>query len=209
MIDIEMYIKNPCRESALPYWKEKDIKLPVNMKVLHEEDFDDIFLENYNDVPYFRLLHSMDIINNELIDGYYIKTATIDDITIIVDIINKSYLDISVTKEQIYSYTHTQVYNKDLWILVYDKETNEVVGCGIADVDNEIQEGILEWIQVLPQYRNKGIGKFIVNELLRRMRNIAKFVTVSGQVENKTNPEGLYRKCGFKGKDIWHVMQRK
>jgi len=37
----------------------------------------------------------------------------------------------------------------------------------------------------------------------------ANFVTVSGEVDNSTNPEALYRKCGFIGDDIWHIMTKK
>lgn len=37
------------------------------------------------------------------------------------------------------------------------------------------------------------------------MKN-ADFATVSGKVNNITNPERVYRKCGFEGNDIWHVL---
>ena len=109
MLHKETYKVNPCRESSLPYWKGKTFKLPEDMKVIHDEEFNDELLGIYNDNQYFRLLHSMDNINYELLDGYYIKTAKLDDINIIIDVINESYTDISVTKEQMYSYTQTQV----------------------------------------------------------------------------------------------------
>jgi hypothetical protein len=51
--------------------------------------------------------------------------------------------------------------------------------------------------------------KAIVNELLIRLKSKAKFVTVSGQVGNETNPETLYRKCGFDCDDIWCVVSPK
>jgi hypothetical protein len=34
----------------------------------------------------------------------------------------------------------------------------------------------------------------------------ADFVTVSGRVDNRTNPERLYRRCGFEGNDVWCVL---
>ena len=37
----------------------------------------------------------------------------------------------------------------------------------------------------------------LVNELLLRMKPMARFATVSGQVNNLSSPEKLYRKCGF------------
>lgn len=68
---------------------------------------------------------------------------------------------------------------------------------------------IIEWVQVLPDYRGQRIGQMLVNELLYRMRETASFATVSGKVANNTHPEILYGKCGFAGNDIWHILHRK
>jgi len=87
--------------------------------------------------------------------------------------------------------------------------SGQCVGCGIADYDPEARELILEWIQVLPEYRGCGIGQAIVNELLRRAQGCARFATVSGKVDNPTRPELLYRRCGFAGEDVWHILHRK
>lgn len=78
----------------------------------------------------------------------------------------------------------------------------------MADLDKDLKEGILEWIQVLPAYRGKKIGQLIVNELLKRMIGKANFATVSGKVSNTTKPEMLYRKCGFTGDDLWHILTK-
>lgn len=91
-------------------------------------------------------------------------------------------------------------------IFIVDKEKKRPIALGIAGFDQDMQEGVLEWIQVLPEYRGQGVGKVVVNTLLERLRLIANFVTVSGQIENLTNPEKLYRSCGFQGKDIWHII---
>lgn len=209
MLTIDQYIANPCGTLSIPYWKNKNIQLPENMMIVHHSQFNLDDLQHYHDEPYFRLFHSLKNIGVNNLDDYYVKTASAEYINVIVDIINQSYTDLSVTKEQISFYTDTEVYDKDLWILVYDRKTELPVGCGIADFDCETKEGILEWIQVLPSYRGKKIGQLIVNELLHRLKNKASFVTVSGKVNNETNPEALYRKCGFEGDDIWHVMYAK
>ena len=66
----------------------------------------------------------------------------------------------------------------------------------------------MEWIQVSPEHRGIGLGKLVVNELLWRMKDKAEFVTVSGKVDNSTNPRGLYIACGFTDEVIWHVMRK-
>jgi GNAT superfamily N-acetyltransferase len=60
----------------------------------------------------------------------------------------------------------------------------------------------LEWIQVSPEHRGKGLGKFVVNELLWRMKDTAEFVTVSGKVDTPTNPRERYLECGFSDEKI-------
>lgn len=83
------------------------------------------------------------------------------------------------------------------------------MGCGIAEYDREIGELILEWIQVLPEYRGKGVGRAIVKTILNRKRGIAQFATVSGKAGGDSGPEKLYRSCGFVGRDYWHVLRSK
>ena len=53
-----------------------------------------------------------------------------------------------------------------------------------------------------------GLGTALVLELLRRLQDRAEFVTVSGEVNNPSNPQRLYRKCGFAGSDVWWLLRR-
>ena len=209
MITLTEYLNNPCGTLSIPYWKAKNIVIPPDMKILHDKDFRENILSDYTDEKYFRLYHSLKEIPKIIANDFEIATATRKDIKQIVQIINDSYTDISVSKELIKSYTNIPVYNASLWIMVKEKSTGKYAGCGIADFDAEAKELILEWIQVLPQYRGKKIGQFIVTELLFRMKDVADFATVSGKVDNATNPEALYRKCGFAGDDVWHILHKK
>ena len=209
MITITEYLNNPCGTLSIPYWKAKNIVIPPDMKILHDKDFTVDLLLDYTDEKYFRLFHNLKEIPKITSDDFEIISATRRDVKEIVKIINASYTDISVDKELIKSYTKTPVYNEKLWVMVTENVTGKYVGCGIADFDTEVKELILEWIQVLPQYRGKKIGQLIVTELLFRMEGTADFATVSGKVDNATNPETLYRKCGFIGDDVWHILHRK
>lgn len=209
MIILTEYLNNPCGILSIPYWKAKNITIPTDMKILHDKDFRTEILSDYTDEKYFRLHHDLKEIPKIITNDFEITTATQRDIKAIVQIINDSYTDISVNKELIKSYTKTPVYNEALWIMVKEKSTGKYVGCGMADFDIEAKELILEWIQVLPQYRGKKIGQLIVTELLSKMKDIADFATVSGKVDNTTNPEALYRKCSFTGDDVWHILHKK
>lgn len=91
---------------------------------------------------------------------------------------------------------------------VVDSATEKIAASGIAELDAEIGEGVLEWIQVSPAYRRRGLGEAIVRELLGRLKPMADFVTVSGRMNNETRPELLYKKCGFGDMVIWHVLMR-
>lgn len=202
------YKKNPCGVLSIPYWKNKSITIPSNMRIIHDRDFSKSEYQEYSDEPYFRLFHSLEDIKTVVLDNIAIVTAKREDIPRFVDVINQSYMDLSVTYDQLMSYTQNEVYHPELWVMAINKADSTVVGCGIAELDKELNEGILEWIQVLPAYRGKKIGQLIVNELLRRMAGIAEFATVSGKVNNVTSPEMLYRKCGFVGDDVWHILTK-
>lgn len=205
---IEAYKENPCGVLSIPYWKYKHIRIPENMCVVHDNEYIQDNFQGYHDEPYFRLYHSLKDIQTATLDGISIVSAKHDDIPLFVDVINQSYTDLSVTFEQLNGYTKTEVFCPELWIVAIDNANSRVVGCGIADFDKELHEGIIEWMQVIPTYRSKRIGQLIVNELLKRMAGIAGFATVSGKVSNLTSPEMLYRKCGFVGNDVWHVLTK-
>ena len=205
---LECYIDNPCATLSIPYWKQKNITIPSDMKIIHEREYKPEMFQEYNDEPYFRLLHDLKKIRQVELENYIIKTVTEEDVSILVEVVNQSYSDLSVTYEQLIGYTKTPVYEPELWILVMDKRNSQVVGCGMADLDKDLKEGILEWIQVLPACRRKKIGQLIVNELLKRMVGRAEFATVSGKVNNITNPQALYRRCGFTGDNVWHILTK-
>ena len=209
MTQIEVYRRNPCGVLSIPYWKSKRITIPENMRIVHNDNYEKTNYLNYCDEPYFRLFHSLSNVRNTALDGITIVTANHNDILGIVDVINDSYADLSVTYEQMIGYTETEVFCPELWILAVDKSTGCIAGCGIADLDSELREGIIEWIQVLPRYRKRGIAQILVNELLSRMKGKVDFATVSGKLNDSNSPEKLYRKCGFVGKDIWHVLTAK
>lgn len=207
MISKAQYLENPCRAASIPYWKAVRVSVPENMKILHGDDFRAELLEYYADEPYFRLKHDLrDVEPAPIPAGFSLCAASPAQFAAHI---NQCYDGIVVTAGELRGYTVRNVYCPELWIALRDDGTGEIVATGIGELDREIGEGILEWIQVSEGYRGRGLGRCVVSELLRRMKDQAKFATVSGQCGNPSNPEALYRRCGFTGNDVWHILRRR
>lgn len=201
------YLTNPCRTSSIPFWKTKEILVPDTMKIIHDAEFDESFLQDYHDEPYFRIMHTLhDLTDFTLPNTFSFSSASVEEFS---EHINRCYSTLHISPEELHSYTMRSVYCPDLWITIKDNQSGIIAASGIAELDSEIGEGVLEWIQVSKDCRRNGLGGCLVQELLHRMKERASFVTVSGQCNNPANPEALYRKCGFVGSDVWHIMKKR
>jgi len=160
--------------------------------------------------PFFRLIHRDQLIPlTSLSPGFHVAEVSVDtQADLVSQLIGQCYDDVQPSAEIVQSWANHPVYAPDLWIWVVDQKMGAPVGLGIAEYDPTIREGSLEWIQVLPAYRGKGLGQALVVDLLTRLHQRAEFVTVSGRVRNRTNSERLYRRCGFRGNDVWWVLRR-
>lgn len=212
------YLRNPCDYSALPYWKETTFNKPDNIKIYHEREWNQLpenIKEDFVEVDkFFRVKHPLvQIYMQDLPKDFKFRNFdpnNEEDYDKALEIIKLSYANTNITKDTLKEYTKRNVYENELWIFI-DKINNGMdmpVAFGIADFDPFMREGILEWIQVLPEYRRKGLGKSLVSKLLMRMKGKAKFATVSGDCNNTNNPINLYRKLGFVGDSIWYIAYK-
>lgn len=200
------YLKNPCGMSSIPLWKTKQMEIPDSIRIVHNDDFDPRMFIGYSDSKYFRLIHTLQHIPEPVLPAPFIfSTASVEEYAAHI---NACYADIGISEQVLSQYTLHPVYCPELWIAVRNAQTGEIVATAIAELDHDISEGILEWVQVSGHYRRIGIGSCIVTELLRRLKVSAAFVTVSGRLDDPSHPEILYRKCGFTGNDIWHILNR-
>jgi GNAT superfamily N-acetyltransferase len=200
-------------DTLILYFDRNNKSIDINFNKFHlalvnEKYLDSTFSCEYFE-KYFKLVHRLEYINEvNSSDKYEIKNVDfLTDIEEVGIFISRCYKDISVTTDTVKSWIQNDTFANDLWIWVKDKKTEENVALGIAEYDDIICEGALEWIQVLPNMQGKGLGSMIVNELLIRLKKNAYFVTVSGKIEDKDKAEKLYRKCGFEGNDIWMVSR--
>lgn len=207
MLTLTDYLRDPCRSSSLPWWKTAEMTIPDDMLILHDADFHSSILEHYSDDPYFRLLHPMETLQiPKLPSGFEIKPTSFAELSAHI---NSCYGGTCFTEDTLRSYASHRVYAPDCWLAIADKHTGMIVASGIGELDLTVHEGALEWIQVSSDYQRLGLGRCIVLELLHRMHGRASFVTVSGQCNNPSHPESLYRSCGFLGTGIWHILHRK
>ena len=203
-MDIKEYLMDPCGTLSIPYWKAKSMVVPDTIKIIHARDW----AEQYNDFKrFFRVRHNLsDLIR---VDSDY-DTLSLDCQTKqLAEMINASYRheNISVSEHDILQWKTHETFREDLCIYI-NADGGKMVASGIAEYDEICHEGIIEWVQVLPEYRNKGLGQKIVTVLLSRLKGLgAEFVTVSGNLDNPTKPLELYKKCGFEGDDVWYICQ--
>lgn len=207
IMEKEEYIRNPTRSSALSYWKTKVFRTPPDMIVLNEEDYSDSLLADYNEELFFKMVcYPNSHYSYKLPENIVFVEANLEDFMVHI---NSCYQSEGVSLLDLIEYKNRPVYDKNLWICLYDVRNAWIVATGIAEYDDTAREGSLDWIQVSEEYRNQGFGKVIVYELLNRLLGKAELVTVAGRVDNQSKPELLYEHCGFRDKVIWHVLKGK
>ena len=206
VISREEYLRNPCFVSSIPYWKAQNLQMPPNLHIVHHCLFDSSLWMGLQVERYFRLSHSLgNVVQPTLPAGFSVTECSLG---MYAAHISYCYPSLQKAEEVLAQYLTHPVYRSELWLAIRDERTGAIVATGIGEYDPDMREGVLEWIQVLPEYRRMGLGSFVVRELLWRMHGIADFATVSGRCDNPTNPEALYRACGFSGSDVWHILRK-
>ena len=201
------YMRDPCGASPLPYWKAKDFRLPPGMKIVKDSDFHPGLLARYVDTPYFKAMAPLAGRERpELPAG--LEASTADDAGF-SEHIGACYADEWISAGDLRRERALPVYDPALWLALRDRRTGGIAASGIAQLDPAAGEGVLDWIQVSPDWRRRGLGQFIVRELLFRMQGKAAFVTVSGKAGDETRPDLLYQSCGFSGWTLWHILREK
>lgn len=199
------YCKDPCGASSLPFWKTEGLELPPGVAVIREDAWSPGRFPG-RDEPYFKLIHRLERTDKPVLPEGYEWAACEDEE--LARHICLCYGAACVTPEELSAWRARPVYDGRLWLALRDRESGELAASGIAELDRRIGEGVLDWIQVSPEHRRRGLGRCVVLELLDRLRGRAAFVTVSGRLNSPHDPLSLYRACGFEGEAVWHVVTK-
>ena len=203
-MDIKEYLQDPCGTLSIPYWKGHTLKVPDSVRIIHSRDWNGQYSVYKR---YFRVKH--DLHHLDPVDFDYDILSIDHQTKQLAGMINASYAHegIVVSEKEILQWKNRETFREDLCVYI-NADNGEMAASGIAEYDGECREGMIEWVQVLPEYRRRGLGKKIVTVLLYSLKNIgADFVTASGNLDNTSNPLELYRNCGFTGDDIWYICR--
>ena len=204
--NIKDYQEDPCAYSALPLYKE--IRLDTSKtRVVHESKLLNKEKKNNDARRFFRLHHDLTKVKEQSVSGYGVRYVDFDkDLRLIEEIIEASYTDLRLRQEELTRMIRDRVFDPSLWMFLVEEKTKKEVGLIIGQYDRLVGEVVVDWMQVLPAYRGKGLGKMLLSYMLGHVPKEAKFATVSGDKDNPSSPESLYRACGFKGEDVWYIF---
>jgi GNAT superfamily N-acetyltransferase len=124
------------------------------------------------------------------------------DLVVAAEMLNRCYETDHHGAEEIAGWCSLAVFDESLWFWVRKRSSGEAVGLGISTYQVSIRECYLDWIQVLPEYQGRGLGRLLVSETIRRAIGKSDIIRVTGMADD------FYRKCGFVGNESWRIITK-
>ena len=122
------------------------------------------------------------------------------DCVVAAEMLNHCYETDHHSAGEVAGWCKLPVFDEALWLWVRSRANEEAVGLGISTYQACIRECYLDWIQVLPEYQGRGLGRLLVSETIRRAIHKSDIIRVTGMVDD------FYRKCGFAGTESWRII---
>ena len=205
-------------DSLLIYWDAQRawkpaapvslLKSPA-LAVVHSRYASNVaFSSDYTVQRFFRLSLTKNAIFYPLPQRYSFEAAKLpEQAALAAQVIGRCYVHLRPSQDEVVRWLQDPVFSPDLWVWIKDKRSNQPAGLGIAELDPLLGEASLEWIQVLPEFRGQGLAKALVSQLVSQLSGRASVITVSGEADNPSDAEHLYRRCGFLGDDVWWIVR--
>ncbi len=206
-------------DSLLVYWDARQVWMPAApaslfaapaLAVVHSRYASQLALSSdYTIQRFFRLRLSGDLAEIGLPERFAFEPVKLpEQAALVAEVIGRSYVHLRPTQDEVVRWLGEPVFAPDLWEWITDRWINQPAGLGIAELDTWVGEASLEWIQVLPEFRGQGLAKALVHHLVARIAGRVPLITVSGEADNPSDAEHLYRRCGFQGQDVWWIVRR-
>ena len=201
----EEYLASPTRASSLSFRKSRTLVLPDEIRTVPDEVYRAEDFRGWTDEVYFRLVHRMkDPEIPAVPPGFSLRSLPREAFARHIELC----YGMEDASPELAGLSVPPLFDPSLWIALCPAGSAEPAATGIAVFDPEIREGCLEWIQVSPSFRRRGLGKAVVLTLLGRLAGRASFVTVSGREESIHRPSLLYESAGFGEKALWHILRK-
>lgn len=75
------------------------------------------------------------------------------------------------------------VFDSSLWFFAREVESKKLVGIAISTYDSTMKETDIEWFYILPEYHQKGVGRFLLDETIKRSKDRSVDIRVGGTNE--------------------------
>lgn len=124
------------------------------------------------------------------------------DFVLAAQMLNRCYKTDHYNAAEVAGWCGLPVFDESMWLWVRSRASEEFVGLGISTYQVGIRECYLDWIQVLPGYQVRGLGRLLVIETVRRAIHKSDIIRVTGMVDD------FYRKCGFAGTESWYILTK-
>lgn len=124
------------------------------------------------------------------------------DCVVAAEMLNRCYETQHHSPAEVAEWCELPVFDESLWLWVKSRASKEALGLGISTYQACIRECYLDWIQVLPEYQGRGLGRLLVSETIKRAIGKSDIIRVTGMVDD------FYRRCGFVGNESWHTLRR-
>lgn len=227
MILTEKYIKDPINTLPIPLWKHNVTAIRQDMMYVLDANYNETLYRDFQDTLYLRLQHNLlDLKLGKLPAHYFLSSYKESDGALIYNLIKECYGS-NVEYDRVDHLVKDETFNDLLCVFLYNdkvfnlenminlrknnlgKERNyKPIGMVIAQFDQKTKEASIEYLCVSEKFRNKGLGSILLQEILLRISNIADFATVSFEKNNNEHLEKMFRKYGFEGNAIWHMLRK-
>ncbi|MBD3236840.1 MAG: hypothetical protein GF330_09060 [Candidatus Eisenbacteria bacterium] len=155
----------------------------------------------------FRALHTGEAATGELPSDYCFRDVEPQaDLSAAARLMNAAYASLPdfMTSERLEAMIASDYYFPGGWFFLIGRGERPV-GLALSGYDREMDEGFIDWIELLPRQRQRGLGRMLIGECLRRLQH-ARWVTVAGSLDAPFVVGDLYRSCGFRQTAHWSIL---
>jgi len=139
-----------------------------------------------------------------------LRMLTVDpekDLPTLADLMNSAYPSLPrfIDAERLAVAARAPSYYADGWFFLCDETLARPIGAAVCGYCGETDEGFIDWVQVLPRFRGRGLGVILAREAIRRLA-AAGCITVSGSLDAPFAVGELYADCGFGQFRQWSIL---